>query len=112
MPKFFVKPDSQELIQPTVEPILDPAHELPSHESLPPHEHQASEIDDSPDPIRPLISWRAPARPFRQKDRTYYTTIAIIVVLLILIALLIQEFILVGVLLAIAFVAYVLGFVP
>ncbi|OGE26608.1 hypothetical protein A3H85_02360 [Candidatus Daviesbacteria bacterium RIFCSPLOWO2_02_FULL_40_8] len=98
MPKFFVKP------------ILDPTHELPAHEALPPHEHQA-EVDDSPDPVRTLLSWRAPSRPFRSKDKTYYTTIAIIVVLLILIALLIQEFILVGVLLAIAFVAYVLGFV-
>jgi len=99
MPKFFVKP------------ILDPTHELPSHQTLPPHEHQM-EIDDSPDPVRTLLSWKAPSRPFRSKDKTYYTTIAIIVVLLILIALLIQEFILVGVLLAIAFVAYVLGFVP
>ena len=98
MPKFFVKP------------ILDPTHELPAHEALPPHEHQA-EVDDSPDPVRTLLSWRAPSRPFRSKDKTYYTTIAIIVVLLILIALLIQEFILVGVLLAIAFVAYGLGFV-
>ena len=62
--------------------------------------------------IRTLLSWEAPARPFRKKDRSYYTTSAIIVILLILIALLAREFLLIGVLLALTFVAYVLAFVP
>lgn len=64
------------------------------------------------DPIKTFLTWTAPSRPFRKKDRSYYTTITIIVILLILIALLAQEFLLIGVLLALAFVAYVLGFVP
>lgn len=59
-----------------------------------------------------VLIWRAPSRPFRKKDRSYYTTIAILVILLILIALLMHEIMLIGVLLAVAFVAYVLGFVP
>ncbi|MBI2039664.1 hypothetical protein HYT18_01185 [Candidatus Microgenomates bacterium] len=62
--------------------------------------------------VKTLLSWEAPARPFRRKDRSFYTTIAIIVILLILILLLAREFLLIGVLLALTFVAYVLAFVP
>ncbi len=62
--------------------------------------------------IKTLLSWAAPARPFRKKDRSYYTTSAILVILLILIAFLAREFLLIGVLLALTFVAYVLAFVP
>lgn len=62
--------------------------------------------------IRTLLEWTAPARPFRKKERSYYTTIATIVVLLILIALLAREFLLIGALIALTFVIYVLGFVP
>lgn len=62
--------------------------------------------------VKTLLSWDAPSRPFRKKDRSYYTTIAILVILLILIALLIKEFLLIGVLLSLAFVAYVLAFIP
>ncbi len=64
------------------------------------------------DPTKTYLEWTAPSRPFRKKDRSYYTTIAILVILLILIAILIREILLIGVLLALAFVAYVLGFVP
>ncbi|KKR82795.1 MAG: hypothetical protein UU73_C0002G0082 [Candidatus Daviesbacteria bacterium GW2011_GWA1_41_61] len=63
------------------------------------------------DPVRTHLSWTAPSRPFRKKDRSYYTTIAIIVMLLILISLLAREVILVGVLLAFTFVVYVLAFI-
>ena len=62
--------------------------------------------------IRTLLSWEAPSRPFRKKDRSYYTTIAILVILLVLIALLMREFLLIAVLLSLAFVSYVLAFVP
>lgn len=62
--------------------------------------------------IKTLLSWEAPSRPFRKKDRSYYTTIAILVILLVLIAFLASEFLLIGVLLSFAFVAYVLAFVP
>ncbi len=62
--------------------------------------------------IKTLASWQAPARPFRKRDRSYYTTIAILAILLVLIAFLAQEFLLIGVILSFAFVAYVLAFVP
>lgn len=91
MPKFFVKQSSQE------DPIKP---------------HEPHEEEDESNPVRTFLEWTAPARPFRKKDRSYYVTIAVIVTLLILISLLAQEILLIGVILALSFVAYVLGFVP
>lgn len=62
--------------------------------------------------IKTLLSWEAASRPFRKKDRSYYTTLAVIVILLVLILLLAKEFLLIATLLSLAFVAYVLAFVP
>src|SRR3990167_7740395 len=62
--------------------------------------------------IKTLLFWNAPARPFRKKNRSYYTTLAIIVILLSLILLLAHEFLLIATLLSLTFVAYVLAFVP
>ncbi|MDO8573946.1 MAG: hypothetical protein Q7R77_04325 [Candidatus Daviesbacteria bacterium] len=62
--------------------------------------------------IKTLLTWEAPSRPFKKKDRSYYTTIAILVILLALIAFLASEFLLIGALLSFAFVTYVLAFVP
>lgn len=78
---------------------------MPKEKPLTPKMMEAEEI-------KTLLSWEAPSRPFRKKDRSYYTTIAILVVLLVLIAFLAREFLLVGVILALTFVAYVLAFVP
>lgn len=88
MPKFFTKQKTQEKT---------------SHREDPEFERGV---------IKTFLQWTAPSRPFRKKDRSYYTTIAIIISLLILIALLAQEFLLIGALLALAFVTYVLGFTP
>ncbi|MBI2314709.1 hypothetical protein HYU93_01465 [Candidatus Daviesbacteria bacterium] len=62
--------------------------------------------------IKTFISWEAASRPFRKKDRSYYTTLAIIVILLVLILFIAKEFLLIATLLSFAFVAYVLAFVP
>lgn len=62
--------------------------------------------------IKTLLAWQAPSRPFRKKDRSYYTTLAVIVILLVLILLLAREFLLIATILSLAFVAYVLAFVP
>lgn len=87
MPKFFVKKAAKE------------TKVFQSH-------------DDDSDPTRTFLVWTAPSRPYHKKDRSYYTTIAIIVILLVLIALIAQEILLTGVILALAFVTYVLAFIP
>lgn len=58
------------------------------------------------------VSWEAPARPYRKRNREYYTTIGSIVFLLAVILLLLKEFLLIGVILSIAFLSYTLGSVP
>lgn len=82
-----------------------PKEENPQTEFFTPKMMEAEEI-------KTLLSWDAPSRPFKKKDRSYYTTIAILVILLALIAFLASEFLLIGALLSFAFVAYVLAFVP
>ncbi len=63
-------------------------------------------------PVQTLLSWQASSRPYRKKDRSFYITIAILVTLICLIALLAGEKMLVGVLLAFVFLVYVLNFIP
>ncbi len=62
--------------------------------------------------IKTLVSWEAPSRPYRPKDRSYYTTVGIIVIFLVLIAFMAQEYMLIGAIISFMFVVYVLAFVP
>jgi hypothetical protein len=72
-----------------------------------------SSKDDSDDDyaVKTWIEWDAPSRPFRRKNRSFYTTVIIIVALISVIAILAGEYLLIGVLLAFVFLVYVLNFV-
>jgi hypothetical protein len=59
-----------------------------------------------------LFSWEAPIRPFKKRSRDYYTTIAAIAFLVIVILVFLKEFLLIAVVVALAFVSYVLAAVP
>lgn len=59
-----------------------------------------------------LLSWKAPMRPFKKRDKEYYTTIGAIVFLLAVILLFLKEWLLIAVMIALAFVSYVLASVP
>lgn len=100
MPKFF---GPQTDSTPRHEPEF--SHEQFEEEDFSPKMSEAGEI-------RTLLSWEAPSRPYRKKDRSYYTTIAILVILIALIALMAKEILLIAVVFSLAFVAYVLGFIP
>ena|SRR3989344_3110649 len=94
-------------------PKFHAQHLLTEPKKLPPpdeFEHHFGEYD--PEPVKTLLSWTAPSRPFRKKDRSFYTTVAILIVLISLIALLAGQLLLVGVLLSFGFLVYVLNFVP
>lgn len=58
---------------------------------------------------RLLIEWVAASRPFKKRDREYYTTIAIIVFLVSLILFFAGQFLFIAVVISLAFVAYVLA---
>lgn len=66
---------------------------------------------DEYDPIRELVSWQAPARPHRERGRSFYTTVATLIILLSCIAFFFQEWLLIGAMLAFGFLVYVLNFV-
>ena len=56
-----------------------------------------------------MLSWEATVRPFKKRDREYYSTIAAIVFLLAVILLFLKEWLLIAVMVALMFVAYVLA---
>lgn len=59
--------------------------------------------------VRELLTWASPSRIFRKRDKKWFTNIAILVLALIVILLFIREFIVISVVLAVAFVYYVLA---
>lgn len=108
MPKFF----KRDLFSNP----LDPEHELASPLDTPElpegqHHYENPNNFSDFDPVEVLLYWRAPARPYRKRDRSFYTTIAIIIILISLIAILAGEMVFVVVLLALGFLIYVLNFV-
>jgi len=56
-----------------------------------------------------LLKWRALERPFKERDQSWFTTVAVIVVLASFVALFLKEFLLLGVIFAITFVSYLLA---
>lgn len=99
MPKYHKK---DLLSSPLDTPELPPGH---PDESFDPYLNYY-------DPVRTLISWKAPSRPYRKKERSYYTTVALLIILVSLIAFFWGERLLIGALLALGFLVYVLNFTP
>ena len=99
MPKFFEKDHLLEA-PPELESPVYPGNNQPDNH--PYHENT----------IESLISWHGPSRPFRRKDRSFYTTVATLIILISMIALLLNQLLLIGALFAIGFVVYVLNFIP
>lgn len=103
MPKVFQKP-------------LDPQTELETPNVIDQRHHFDEEFPEdlgiNENLVRTLLEWRAPSRAYRKKDRSYYLTVAILVVLTSAIAFVFGEKLLIGVFLATAFLMYVLNFVP
>lgn len=56
-----------------------------------------------------LLEWESPARPYKTRSREFYTTILSIAFLLAIILILVKEFLLIGVIIAFAFLSYILA---
>lgn len=65
-----------------------------------------------PLPEQIILTWQAPARPFKKRNRQYYTTIVAIVFLISLILFFAGQFLPIAVVISVAFLAYVLSSVP
>src|SRR3990170_6554209 len=59
-----------------------------------------------------LLTWKAPVRPYKKRDREYYTTIAAIAFLVLIVLAFLREFLLIVVVIAFAFVSYVFAAIP
>jgi hypothetical protein len=73
---------------------------------------QHPEGSSGPQPEMIILEWEAPNRPFKKRNRQYYTTIAIIVFLISMILFFAGQFLPIAVVIAVAFLAYVLSAVP
>jgi hypothetical protein len=79
------------------------------HEGINPHEiHKAA----PPEKEEILYTWQAPLRPFKKRDKEFFTTVIAIAVLMSLILFFIEGLLPVVVIFAIVFLVYVLSTVP
>lgn len=69
-------------------------------------------IKNRPDLNEVILDWKSPSHPYKKRDRIFYQTVAAIALLLTLIVFLMHEFILIGVILSVAFVVYAVSSVP
>ena len=67
------------------------------------------EVKEQPKEVRELLVWSSPSRPFKRRDTRYYINIGLVLVVIAAIALFIQEFLIIAVLLALFFYLYVSG---
>lgn len=69
-------------------------------------------LKDKPNLNEVLISWKSPSHPFKKRDKIFYQTVIAITFLLVVIVFFLHEFMLMGVILSLAFVVYVISSVP
>lgn len=73
------------------------------------YQSETGEVPDNVKVEKILLEWTAPSRPYKARSREFYTTILSIAFLLGVILLLLKEFLLIGVIIAFAFLSYVLS---
>lgn len=79
-------------------------------------ENQQEDLQDNQElahyqlePEKILLEWQSPSRLFKKRNREFYTTVGVLVILLSVILLFAKEFLLIGVIMSFAFVTYVLA---
>lgn len=83
-------------------------------------EQPVIEREDEPSPIevmavrqlKVLFTWKAATRPFKKRDKEFWTTILAIIFLIVLILFFVKEWFLIAAIISLAFVFYVLSTVP
>ncbi|MBD3279650.1 MAG: hypothetical protein GF390_02985 [Candidatus Pacebacteria bacterium] len=65
-----------------------------------------------PEAERTVLEWRAPSRPFQKKNRQYFTTVAVIGLLISLILFFAGQFLPIAVVVSVVFLVYVLAVIP
>lgn len=73
------------------------------------YQSETGEIPENVTVEKILLEWTAPSRPYKIRSREFYTTILSIAFLLAVILMLLKEFLLIGVIMAFAFLSYILA---
>jgi hypothetical protein len=68
---------------------------------------QNNQPETKPRSLKTLLTWKAPERHFKKRSREYFTTIGAIIFLIGIILLFLQEWLLIVVMVALVFVAYI-----
>ena len=84
-------------------------NEAMTAQPTPIYQSETGEIPENVKTEKILLEWTSPARPYKIRSREFYTTILSIAFLLGVILLLLKEFLLIGVIMAFAFLSYVLA---
>lgn len=69
-------------------------------------------LSDKPDLNQVLLSWKSPSHPYKKRSKLFYQTVTAFTFLLVVIVFFLHEFLLIGVILSIAFVVYTIYSVP
>lgn len=92
-------------------PINDGTDEFLSTEEMAAQEEYLAQMD-KPLKEQVLFEWKAPSRPFKNRNRQYYTTVGMIGGLVALILIFAGQMLPVAVLLTVTFLLYILNTVP
>ena len=88
--------------------------EKPMNEPTPETQHSEDLFPGIPKPRAKevILTWISPSRPFKKRDRQYYTTVSAIIFLVSLILFFAGQFLPIAVVISVGFLAYVLSSVP
>lgn len=95
------------------ENLLDPKNELPAHASSPHEEHHSHEDHHRHSPqIKTLLSWHAPGRPFRKREKKFFINVIVLAAFIEIIIFLFSQYLLMLVVASLVFVIFALNYVP
>jgi hypothetical protein len=75
-------------------------------------QNEEMSLKNAPDLNEVLFSWKGPSHPYKKRNRVYYQTIIAMTLLLVAIVFFMNDILLIGVILSIAFVVYTISSVP
>ncbi len=110
----------QTAVFPQAEPAYSPQPDVPTAPAPPPVPQDSQQYDPQdllPNYLKPeaeelVYEWIAPSRPFKKRNRRYFTTVVTIALLISLILFFAGQLMPIAVVVAMAFVSYVMATIP
>lgn len=76
------------------------------------NENLPHSLKDQPNINEVILSWKSASHPYKKRSKVFYQTMAALTLLVVLVVFFFHEYMLIGVILSIVFVAYVISTVP